>query len=62
MVREVLAVLTSAEREAIERAFFSEQTYREVALELDEPLGTIKTRIRSALVKLRSALGGKAGR
>ena len=62
MVREVLAVLTPAEREAIERAFFGEQTYREVALELDEPLGTIKTRIRSGLVKLRSALGGKTGR
>lgn len=62
MVREVLAILTPAERAAIERAFFGERTYREVALELDEPLGTIKTRIRSGLVKLRSALGGKAGR
>ena len=62
MVREVLAVLTPAERAAIERAYFGERTYREVALELDEPLGTIKTRIRSGLVKLRSALGEKGGR
>jgi len=61
IVRQVLAVLTPAEREAIERAFFGERTYREVALELDEPLGTIKTRIRSGLVKLRAVLGGKAG-
>lgn len=62
MVREVLAVLTPAEREAIERAFFGERTYREVAQELDEPLGTIKTRIRSGLVKLRSVLGGSGRR
>ena len=62
MVREVLAILTPAERAAIERAFFGERTYREVALELDEPLGTIKTRIRSGLVKLRSVLGGSIRR
>jgi RNA polymerase sigma-70 factor (ECF subfamily) len=62
VVRETLAVLTPGEREAIERAFFGERTYREVALELDEPLGTIKTRIRSGLVKLRSALPGSTKR
>jgi RNA polymerase sigma-70 factor (ECF subfamily) len=55
-VREVLVLLTPAERDAIERAFFGELTYREVALQLEEPLGTIKTRIRSGLGKLRSVL------
>jgi len=62
MVRGVLDTLTPAEREAIERAFFGELTYREVALQLDEPVGTIKTRIRTGLAKLRSALTGSTGR
>lgn len=48
-----LAVLTPAERQAIETAFFSGLTYAEVATRLNEPLGTIKTRIRSDLHKLR---------
>jgi RNA polymerase sigma-70 factor, ECF subfamily len=52
-----LAVLTPGERDAIEAAFFSELTYAEVAARLTQPLGTIKTRIRSGLHKLRQALG-----
>ena len=52
-----LAVLTPDERDAIEAAFFSELTYAEVAARLNHPLGTIKTRIRSGLHKLRQALG-----
>ena len=58
-LREALAVLTSAERLAIETTFFSELTYAEAAARLKQPLGTIKTRIRSGLGKLRRALGGK---
>jgi RNA polymerase sigma-70 factor (ECF subfamily) len=56
VVRQALELLTPAERQAIERAFFGELTYREVAEQLDQPLGTIKTRVRSALAKLRQAL------
>jgi RNA polymerase sigma-70 factor (ECF subfamily) len=56
MLREALAVLGPAERQAIEAAFFSELTYPEVATRLDQPLGTIKTRIRSGLRKLRTTL------
>ena len=55
-LRTALDVLTSDEREAIEAAFFSELTYAEVATQSNEPLGTIKTRIRSALHKLHQAL------
>jgi RNA polymerase sigma-70 factor, ECF subfamily len=56
LVREALSVLTPGERQAIETAFFSELTYSEAAARLNEPLGTIKTRIRSGLAKLRRAL------
>lgn len=56
-LRDALTVLTPDERRAIETAFFSELTYQEVAERLDQPLGTIKTRVRSGLGKLRQALG-----
>ena len=56
VLRGALDVLTSDERQAIEAAFFSELTYAEVAERFDQPLGTIKTRIRSGLHKLRQAL------
>jgi RNA polymerase sigma-70 factor (ECF subfamily) len=56
LLREALEVLTPAERQTIEAAFFSELTYREVAARLDQPLGTVKTRIRSGLGKIRLAL------
>jgi RNA polymerase sigma-70 factor (ECF subfamily) len=52
-----LEVLTPDERQAIEAAYFCELTHAEVAARFHEPLGTIKTRIRSALHKLRQALG-----
>lgn len=62
-LRSALTVLTSDERQAIEAAFFSELTYAEVAARLNQPLGTIKTRIRSGLHKLREALvEGERGR
>jgi RNA polymerase sigma-70 factor, ECF subfamily len=58
ILRDALKSLTPAERQAIERAFFGELTYREVAMQLDQPLGTVKTRVRSGLAKLRQALTG----
>src|SRR6266550_3909250 len=57
-LRHALQALTPEERQAIETAFFSELTYSEAAAKLNQPLGTVKTRIRSGLGKLRQALGG----
>jgi RNA polymerase sigma-70 factor (ECF subfamily) len=56
LLRDALNVLNTGERKAIETAFFSELTYEQTASKLNEPLGTIKTRIRSGLEKLREAL------
>jgi RNA polymerase sigma-70 factor (ECF subfamily) len=55
-LRKALVALTKEEREAIEAAFFAGLTYAEVAARLGTPLGTVKTRIRSGLHKLRKAM------
>ena len=60
LLRQALNALTPGERQAIETAFFSELTYAEAATRLDEPVGTIKARIRTGLAKLRRALAGRA--
>ena len=54
-VRESLATLTDDERQAVSLAYFEGHSYREVAVMLDEPEGTVKSRIRSGLAKLRTA-------
>jgi len=59
LVRGALELLSAEERKAIETAFFSELTYEQTARNLNQPLGTVKTRIRSGLEKLREALGSK---
>jgi len=55
-LRAALLQLAPGERQAIEAAFFSGLTHAEAAARLDQPLGTVKTRIRSGLLKLRRAL------
>jgi RNA polymerase sigma-70 factor, ECF subfamily len=55
-LRAAMVALTPDEREAIETTFFGGLTHAEAAARLNQPLGTIKTRIRSALHKLRQAL------
>src|ERR671912_3075831 len=61
LLRAALVVLPPAERQAIETTFFGGLTHAEAAARLDLPLGTVKTRIRSALHKLRQALAEQAG-
>ena len=61
-LRAALAALTPDERQAIETTFFAGLTHAEAAARLNQPLGTIKTRIRSGLHKLRQALTAEAGK
>jgi RNA polymerase sigma-70 factor (ECF subfamily) len=55
-VKEAMAALLPGERQAITMAYFEGYTYREVASLLDEPEGTIKSRIRLGLRRLADAL------
>ena len=60
-VKIAVESLPGGERKAIELAYFDGRTYREVAEILGEPEGTIKSRIRSGLRRLKGALIGHKG-
>jgi RNA polymerase sigma-70 factor (ECF subfamily) len=61
-LRAALAALTPDERQAIETTFLAGLTHAEAAARLNQPLGTVKTRIRSGLHKLRHMLMAEAGK
>jgi RNA polymerase sigma-70 factor (ECF subfamily) len=56
-VRAALDTLALDQRQAIELAFFSGLSHSELAAKLGQPLGTVKTRIRLGMMKLRELLG-----
>jgi len=56
-VREALRALPEAQREAMELAYFEGLTQSEIAKRTGDPLGTVKTRLRTALASLKAELG-----
>jgi RNA polymerase sigma-70 factor, ECF subfamily len=57
-IRTTLGMMAAAQRSVLEMAFFEGLTHSEIAIRTGEPLGTVKTRIRSGLLTLRKAFGG----
>jgi RNA polymerase sigma-70 factor, ECF subfamily len=58
-VRKAMAGLPEEQQRALELAFFSGLTQKEIADRLKEPIGTVKARIRRGLIKLRDMLAGR---
>jgi RNA polymerase sigma-70 factor (ECF subfamily) len=60
-VRAALEKIPPNQRQVLELAYYSGLSHSEIAANLGQPLGTVKTRVRSALAKLRKALEGEGG-
>ena len=56
-VRRCLGSLTELQRQSVMMAYYQGLSYREVAEQLELPLGTVKTRMRDGLIRMRDCLG-----
>ena len=61
LIRKAFASLAREQQIAIEMAYYEGMSQTEIAEALKEPLGTIKTRIRSGLIKLKELIGPSLG-
>lgn len=57
LVRQAITGLTPSQRAALELAYFEGLSHAQIAERLGEPLGTVKTRVRQAMIALRRTLG-----
>ena len=60
-VVEALGSLSPAQRQALELSFFEGLSHQQIAQQLDQPLGTVKTRIRQGIIQLRDGLRNLGG-
>jgi RNA polymerase sigma-70 factor, ECF subfamily len=59
LIRAAVSELSKEQREAIELAFFSGLTQNEIAQELNQPLGTVKARIRRGMLRLKEMIAAR---
>ena len=60
-IAKAMAELPAAQREALEMAYYHGLSHTEIAAKLNQPLGTVKTRIKLAMMKLRALLQSTLG-
>jgi RNA polymerase sigma-70 factor (ECF subfamily) len=59
-VRSLMTALPPEQRRSLELAYFEGLTQTEIAARLEQPLGTVKSWLRNALLRLRDELGGRS--